>query len=94
MESMAMGLPQTGEDDYIGWYHLPIGELFRYVWVIDAKYFFTLDSALMIASKGGLDINMLNRMGVLTKMKYMKSLQDILSTMYGKGSSENNEMEV
>lgn len=89
-----MGLPQVGEDDYIGWYQLSLGELFRYVWVIDTKYFFTLDSALMIASKGGLDVNMLNRMGVLTKMNYLNSLQDILKAMYGKSSSDSSEMDI
>jgi len=78
-----LGVEQKGRDDYIGWYNLSVEELFRYTWAIDTDYFFTLDSALMVASKGGFDINILNRMGVRTKKLYLDSLQSVHKKMNG-----------
>lgn len=80
-----LGVEQQGQDDYIGWYNLSIEELFSYTWAIDASYFFTLDSALMIASKGGLSINILNKMGIRTKKQYLDALQEIHRQMNGTG---------
>jgi CO dehydrogenase nickel-insertion accessory protein CooC1 len=70
---------------------LSIEELFRYTWALDADYFFTIDSALMIASKGGFNINILNTMGIKTKMKYFNSLREILDKMYSNKSSDNTD---
>ena len=42
----------------------------------------------MVASKGGFDINILNKMGVRTKLKYFRSLQEILKQMYGGDKEE------
>ena len=87
-----LGVEQKGRDDYIGWYDLSIEELFRYTWAIDEDYFFTLDSALMIVSKGGFGMNILNRLGVRTKKTYLNSLQNVHKKMNGDedaGQSEN-----
>lgn len=90
MESLLLGVRPEGADEYIGWYDLPLRELFRLTWAIDTDYFFNLDSSLMVASKGGFDINILNKMGVKTKLKYFRSLQEVLKQMYG-GDKESPE---
>ena len=69
---------QEGKDDYIGWYELSIEELFRYTWAMDTDYFFAIDCSLMIASKGGLNTNILNNMGIRSKKRYYNTLKHIL----------------
>jgi hypothetical protein len=93
MEALISGVSQEGQDEYIGWYGLSIEELFRYTWAIDVDYFFTVDSALMIASKGGFNINILNNMGIRTKKRYLDSLQDIQRRMNGEASESKTSGE-
>ena len=88
MEALKEGLPQQGEDVYIGWYGLSIGELFRYTWAIDLEYFFSIDSALMIASKGGFNKNILDNTGIRTKLKYLNTINSILEKANSPQSSE------
>lgn len=88
-----MGADQSGEDRYIGWEVFNIQELFRYTWAIDTNYFFTIEASLMIASKGGFNINILNSMGIKTKKRYFDSLNLILKDMYStKSKSSSNEI--
>lgn len=94
MDDLLLGVTPEGHDEYIGWYGLSLRELFSYVWTIDTEYFFTIDSALMIASKGGFDINILNKMGIRTKKRYLKSLQSVLKIMYGNGEENSNSDEI
>jgi hypothetical protein len=90
---MLLGLTPEGHDEYIGWYNLSLRELFSYTWAINVDYFFTIDSALMVASKGGFDINILNRMGIITKKNYLDSLQSVLKIMYGSGEKDETTEE-
>jgi hypothetical protein len=90
---MLLGLTPEGHDEYIGWYNLSLRELFSYTWAINVDYFFTIDSALMVASKGGFDINILNRMGIITKKNYLDSIQSVLKIMYGSGEKDETTEE-
>jgi hypothetical protein len=42
----------------------------------------------MIASKGGLSLNILNKMGVRTKKMYLNALQDVHKKMNGVDDSD------
>lgn len=62
-------------------------ELFRLIFYIDDDFFYGIDSVLMVLSKGGFDYKSLRTMGIMSKEKYLKPLQEIQKKMYSKTDS-------
>lgn len=63
-----------------------------YFVAVDDSYYYTLDSLLMFMSKGAITLDVLMRLGVRSKNKYMEPLSDIFRTFYGGGKGAKDEI--
>lgn len=79
---------------YVGWQGYSVFELFSMVWDLQEEFFFAMDSALMVTSKGGISLQSLFKMGIRTKDKYLQQLKKLLKQMYSSEESGGEGVDV